>query len=62
MVEEEFNRPLKLRRSAQAATRLLGRRPRAKKPIDSSRIPPLLFAPMKNVLILVVGLRMGKAV
>ena len=34
----------------------------AKNTIDSPQFPPLLSAAMKTALILVVGLRMGKAV
>jgi hypothetical protein len=61
MVEDTFRVSEKLRQR-QRAGRQPGSGLREKNAIDSPRIPPLLSAPMKTALILVVGLRMGKAV
>ena len=62
MVEMGFSGPLELYLSPAIRRADADPLTQQKQMIDSVRNPPLLSAPMKNILILVVGLRMGKAV
>ncbi len=65
MVENRFNVSLNYddhEPASEMSRQLKWRKEQAKNTIDSRRPPPLLFAPMKKALILVVGRRMGKAV